>query len=194
MRYSSHNQDERIASYFPDGFVGMAVDVGANDGLFYSNTKALEDKGWRVLCVEANPIYDEDLRVNRREHVIAAAYKDNVSAMPFQIVYSHSGPVGKPFAANSRLDKHGKTSVRARTLNNILHELSFNRVDLLCVDVEGDELDVLRGFDLHGYKPYLLVLECSTDDAFDDTIQYLLPLGYEYRESVDVDRFFTRPL
>lgn len=37
-------------------------EVGAADGVFYSNTKRLRDDGWRALLVEANDAYFDNLR------------------------------------------------------------------------------------------------------------------------------------
>ena len=54
--------------------------------------------------------------------------------------------------------------VPARTLTSVLDEARAPVPDLLSLDVEGYELDVLRGLDLERYGPGVIVLECY--DAF----------------------------
>jgi hypothetical protein len=49
--------------------------------------------------------------------------------------------------------------VPARSLNDILEENQIDRIDFLSIDVEGAELDVLKGFDLEKYRPALILLE-----------------------------------
>ena len=47
-----------------------------------------------------------------------------------------------------------------RTLDEILTEARApSPIDLLSVDVEGHELDVLRGFDFARWRPRLILLE-----------------------------------
>jgi hypothetical protein len=54
--HSQHQQDKWIAQFvFPGLRTGYFVDVGAGDGVRDSNTKALEDVGWRGLCIDPFP-------------------------------------------------------------------------------------------------------------------------------------------
>ena len=47
-----------------------------------------------------------------------------------------------------------------RTLDSLLDEAEAPKpIDLLSVDVEGHELDVLRGFDFVRWQPRLILLE-----------------------------------
>ena len=49
--------------------------------------------------------------------------------------------------------------VPVRTLDSILAEVGFARVDFLSVDVEGAELAVLRGLSIERYRPRLILIE-----------------------------------
>mgnify|MGYP001265942633 CR=1 FL=1 len=51
--------------------------------------------------------------------------------------------------------------VETETLNNIIVNSNFanKRIDFLSIDVEGNELNVLKGFDLKKYKPTIVLLE-----------------------------------
>ncbi len=53
--HSQNNEEQVIADYFA-GFTGKALDIGACDGVTFSNTRALIERGWGGLMVEANPV------------------------------------------------------------------------------------------------------------------------------------------
>jgi hypothetical protein len=50
-------------------------------------------------------------------------------------------------------------SVRAVTLDSILEDSNVEKIDFLSIDVEGTELDVLRGLNLERYRPRLILVE-----------------------------------
>ena len=54
MKYSQNNEEEVILNYF-DGKIGTFLDVGANDGVTLSNTRALAERGWRGVLIEPSP-------------------------------------------------------------------------------------------------------------------------------------------
>ena len=65
-----------------------------------------------------------------------------------------------PALAVTGLRPERAIDVPVRTLDEILNEAHAPRAfDLLSVDVEGHELDVLRGFDFGRWRPRLILLE-----------------------------------
>jgi hypothetical protein len=54
--------------------------------------------------------------------------------------------------------------VRIVTLDSILHSTKVDSIDFISIDVEGYEIDVLRGFSIEKYRPRLLLLEDFADD------------------------------
>ncbi len=61
----------------------------------------------------------------------------------------------------------------ARTLTSILDQHLIQRIDLLSLDVEGFELDVLKGIDFDKYKPCFMLIEARFRDEIDS---FLKPL------------------
>ena len=180
---SSCGQDKFIANYFGEGYKGVALDVGACDGVFYSNTLLLEQQGWKVLCVEANPLYREALSVNRKEHVICAVSDINKVMVPFNIFDGGSGPTGMPYASHSSLTYTTPTQVISTlqlTLDTLVDAWDISRdsygvpkIDLLCIDIEGGEFKALQGFN---YKPQLICIEHTYKP---DGANWLLNNGYK---------------
>jgi len=54
LSYSQNNEEEVILSYF-GGRIGRFLDIGANDGVALSNTRALALLGWSGVLVEPCP-------------------------------------------------------------------------------------------------------------------------------------------
>jgi hypothetical protein len=76
---------------------------------------------------------------------------------------------------NTRVNK---IPVKVRRLDTILaeHEPGVGSVDILAVDVEGWELNVLRGFSLDKYQPSVVILENLFNKR--DYIDYMKSKGY----------------
>jgi len=55
--------------------------------------------------------------------------------------------------------KHKSINVKTETLTNILNQEGVENVDFLSIDVEGTELEVLKGIDLQIFRPKLILLE-----------------------------------
>ena len=65
--------------------------------------------------------------------------------------------ISPEFGRDAKLIK----KIETETLNNILINSKFanKRIDFLSIDVEGNELNVLKGFNLKKYKPTIILLE-----------------------------------
>lgn len=164
---------------------GYAIDIGANDGLFLSNTIDMEQQGWRVLCIEANGYYGPDLWANRKEVVIGAV-GDVADDREF---YLRSSAYNK-YASLSGLTPIEDSScipVQVNTLDWYLQVWQPPRLDVLCIDTEGGEAGVLRGFDLARWHPKVICLEDWTrNNAFGS---YLA--NYSLVETVDFDHIYV---
>ena len=64
--YAQFGNDKLIEKYFEDDYIGGCIDIGANNGIYLSNTKYFEDKGWYCLCIEPNKSYYNDLLKYRK--------------------------------------------------------------------------------------------------------------------------------
>jgi len=63
------------------------------------------------------------------------------------------------------------------TLDRILGEAGKPEIDLLSVDVEGTELDVLRGLDFNRHRPKLILLEDKVQSLRKH--RFMRALGYK---------------
>ena len=64
--YGQVNQDLYSFMFFGGKKDGFYVDIGANDGVSFSNTYIFEQFGWNGICVEPLPDIFSKLRQNRK--------------------------------------------------------------------------------------------------------------------------------
>lgn len=174
-----------IANWFPPGYQGYCVDVGAADGISVSTTYELEElNGWTVLSVEANPEFGYLLH-RHRAFVEMCACSDHDGEETFHINTMNPEALSSLKPTDRKELLHGYTplsmwqrvTVKVRTLESLLRKWEFPRLDALCIDTEGTELDVLKGIDLGKWKPLVVVTECWDDTGPIDP--YLAQFGYE---------------
>jgi FkbM family methyltransferase len=150
-----------VRDFFGAGAKGYFVEVGANDPKDNSQSFHLEQSGWSGILVEPQPDLAERLRKERSSKVYAVACSSperSGSHMTLHVL----GPFSSfdPALAVTGLRPEHAIEVPVRTLDEILGEARAPQgFDLLSVDVEGHELDVLRGFDFARWQPKLILLE-----------------------------------
>jgi FkbM family methyltransferase len=191
--------DALIELFFPRTHIGSCVEVGAVDGVYFSNTLHFEQLGWKALCIEPNTYYHAALQRNRNLMLPYAISNENRN----QAVL-HRVKIGDTYDAATALQldptlmqqlRPGITEmddifVDVRTLDFSLQQVGWTSVDFVSIDTEGTELNVLMGFNLNYWKPKLLVIEdnCSTPQI----VQYLMPLGYGKVLRYRVNDFYLR--
>lgn len=198
-RYFSLNQLDRKLEKYVDYDGGYFVELGANDGVTQSNSLYFEKfRNWRGLLVEPAPQNYLKCRVNRsaRDSIYCAACVSFDYDKEFvRIAYSNlmSTPVGldsdiKDPHAHARLGdqflNNGETVFEfgavARTLNALLLDAGAPReIDFLSLDVEGAELEVLKGVDHDAFRFKYVLVECRD---FPRLSAYLTSCGYRFVE------------
>lgn len=149
------------------------VEIGAYDGINYSNSSGLIENGWTAILIEPIPIFAlaaKSRYINRTNvTVLECAVSDKEELLEFQI----AGPLT---SANKRLlDEYTriswaaptlkfsneKTSISAITLASILNQPESGYVDLLIVDVEGFEDKVFATFEQIKNLPNMIIVEMT---------------------------------
>lgn len=168
---------------------GFFVEAGANDGISQSNTLYFEKyKKWTGLLIEPIPKLFQKCKVNRPKCII-----ENAALVPFdfqgeyvEMRYSNLMSIvkGAMKTEQDELEHISKgckiqnietydVKVPARTLNSILKKHSIRNIDLLSLDVEGFELNALKGIDFEYVKPKFLLVEARYRKDIDS---FLYPL------------------
>jgi FkbM family methyltransferase len=141
---------------------GFFLDVGANEPKKGSQSWFLEEQGWRGILVEPQARLAEKLRAERpqsRVFQVACGAPGHAAEMTLHIAEA---------ASQSSLQKHliGTSTryidsqvVKIMTIDEILAEAGNPAIDFVSIDVEGTQLDVLRGFSLERHRPRLMLVE-----------------------------------
>src|ERR1051326_8878145 len=172
------NEEEQavVADYFR-GTVGTFVEVGAYQPVEYSQTYHLEQLGWSGILIEPLAEHAQALRASRRARVFefaCGAPERHDTLLPMRL----SGGLSTfRKTRNPGLLSSETRPIRMVTLNSILDSAGISSIDFLSIDVEGLEVEVLRGFDIDRFKPRLILLE---DMAHDFTRhRYMRAQGYK---------------
>ena len=188
--------DKKLISVIGDS-PGYFVELGANDGISQSNTKHLEMfHGWRGVLIEPYPGNFEKLRKTRD----SSSHFENAACVSFEfpkdemeLTYSNlmttpmegsSDVVDRKLHAESgRKWLRGRETVKtflakARTLTSILMEAKAPPViELLSLDVEGGEIEVLKGVDHAKYRFKWILVESRDEKRISE---YLEAQGYRF--------------
>lgn len=214
---------EEILKYFPVGYKGIIIEIGAGFPKMGNPVFGLREKGWQIISIEPNPVFCAEYEELKYNILNYACYSIDAGEMEF--VVSTNGLSGsslivsgtynsvKPdlkneFNENTALGnglsknfdwnffpRNGNTKtimVEALTLNTILkkHYPELNNVDVIIIDVEGFELEVLKGIRFDKLKPALVISENIQCDYKQH--EYMIEQGYVLNKRIDINDFYVR--
>lgn len=169
MSYSQSNEEQVILDYFK-GYVGTFVDLGANDGITFSNTRALAERGWKGVLIDADPDAFAKLEKLYLEYKGLYTYNYAISDYNGKKILQKSssllknGDTGLVSTFNaSEMERFKKVvnytpvEVQCYTWRTALNRWAIQEFDVISIDVEGSEMQILPDIDLT--KTKLLVIE-----------------------------------
>lgn len=204
--------DQIIASAFASDYKGVCIDIGAGDGKLGSNSLYFERKGWECLCIEPNVIYEDYLRLIRKNVVIAAISSDTTLEIKPLHVFKvrttavHDGDPPHQYGALTSLEVDQKLYDRFKSEGMILEEYDVPTrilpltdcieennfptvIDFISIDTEGTELDVVKSIDFEKIKVNLFVIENNFGTT--EVEDYLANFGYVKAAYHDNNDFFA---
>ena len=169
MNYSQNLEQQTILDYFK-GYVGTFCSLGENDGITFSNVRALIERGWVGVCVEPDPEAFKRLHERyigyRGIYCYNYAIGDHNGKKILQKSSSllQSGDTGLVSTFNASEMERFKSvvqytpvEVQCYTWRTALNRWAIRTFDFISVDCEGSEMQFLPDMDLIGTQ--LICLE-----------------------------------
>lgn len=205
------NLPEVYEQVFGQKTAGAFVEVGAFDGVNWSNTFNLARLGWRGLLFEPQPEYYARCVANYAglkgdiENCAIGSYDGRATlylggsistTIPEQVdIYN-----AIPWAQSCGLSHEHRLECDIFTLNTMLERHAWPaQFELLVVDVEGAEIEVFKGLDLARWQPKLIIAEAHElfpDERLNwkagEIMARLAPFGYAKVQADTINTIYVR--
>ena len=201
--YSQTGEDVIISTLLGHKKNGFYLDIGCNEPIRYSNTFHLYLNGWKGICIDANDdLVKKFKRVRPLDLCLRNAISDEEEEVPLYISGQNLvSTINKEFRHEWHKDWISSEKIeyiKTVKLDTILEEnlKSGLEIDLLTVDVEGQDYQVLKSINLDKYKPKLIVVELHDFDLNNFTMNpvytYLSKYGYTLKNYATMNGYFIR--
>lgn len=165
--FSQNLEEKYILDYFGD-FKGAFLDIGSNDGVTLSNTRALAELGWCGVLIDASPKAYLKLKQNYRDMKTKGCfymYNYAIGETSGDFELNESGPlmgasdVGLVSTFHQvEVDRfkhkvsYEKVLVKKLKWKTFTNRLTIKKFQMLSLDVEGDEIPILQQMNLTDFK------------------------------------------
>jgi len=205
--YSQCGQDQWVHQYFQGKTNGVFVDVGAHDGVTFSNTYHFEkDLQWTGICIEANPKVYTDLVRNRKclnlnccvsniggtsvDFLQLSGYTEMLSGIVSTYDQRHLARIDRELAYHGGTKK--VLQIPQRTLGEICEEHGITSIDYLSIDTEGCEYQIIQGLNLSQIQVELIDVENNYPDTFIVIDSHLKGAGYTVATVIGQDVIYRK--
>ena len=201
--YSQYGQDTyAYETFFKDKKDGIFLEIGADDGVTFSNTKFFEDIGWSGICIEPRPSAFKLLTQNRKcvcenvalnseegevEFFSIDGYGKGLSGIVENYDPKHWQRANGQETVNSKKEI---IKVQTKVLHDVLNRHNMNNIDFCSLDVEGSEMKILESIDFSKTNIKVFTIENNYND---ETLRnFMLLKGYKYNKRVNIDDVFVK--
>ena len=182
VSFSQNEEDWVIRKWFKDKFDGRFLDIGAGDGITFSNTKVLYDMGWCGIAIEPSPSLCERFRQNiKRDRVKLISACLTAEDGPIQFYDSQGDFISttneqhkKKWEQQAKYRKITRWGMSWRTLMGS-YGSDFDFIDL---DIEGENIPMLQLMPV-AYKRRASLICVEYDDQVGTVKRELEPYGFK---------------
>lgn len=198
VTYSQNGEDVLLWRALQSVQHGFYIDVGAQDPVEYSVTKAFYERGWRGINIEPVPHWHDRL-VADRPHDINLRLA--VSSQPGTLKLFEVEDTGLSTSDSEFADRHEKGGYKLRerevecaTLDRICADNNVETAHFLKIDCEGGEKSALESIALTDVRPWIILVEAtepnSTKPTWQDWEYLLTGRGYQFVFFDGLNRYY----
>ena len=180
---TNHNRQPSNKSPNTTNYIGFYVDIGAHHPFRFSNTYALYKAGWSGINIDPMPKSMEKFRRFRpRDINLEIAIGASQDIKPYYIfeekaLNTFDESLARDYARSSRLVD--VISIPCYPINAILARYASAPIDLLSIDVEGQDMAILSTLDFAVYAPRVVLAESFSQDLMrDPLVSFMQTKGY----------------
>jgi len=170
LSFSADGEDVILKKFFSGLESGFYVDLGAHNYIDGSNTYYLYLRGWRGICVDPLPGLKNKFKKKRPEDIFLdnAIVSNSFNKQDIDFYFFKDFPDNSTVSKNRIADL---TDNFARTSSNVMqvktisvsslvkNYIGSKEVNLLNIDIEGDELNILSDFMKEKVFPWIICVE-----------------------------------
>ncbi|WP_167527580.1 FkbM family methyltransferase [Desulfosarcina alkanivorans] len=201
---AQYGEEVVLWRYFKNKKRGFLVDIGAADGVRYSNSRYLiKYYDWRGILVEPHPefvkrlalLYDDQPDISICPYAIAEKEEIRPFFMYGKDKHAQVSTLSENFRDRA-IARHGDKylppiKIQTKPIRNVLQELNSPReIDFMSVDCEGTDMQVLRSMDWENYRVKLVCVEHSMER--DGLTQFMQQKGFAFFDATEGNSFFFR--
>jgi FkbM family methyltransferase len=213
--YSQAGEDKFLIENFLSrpGIPKYYIELGALDGVRYSNTKTLEDEyGWSGILIEPVPSAFESLKLNRPRNILvnslvgseggevefrfysnpdlqAVSAIKNTQKNHHKLEWMNAGTASSQWLVDQINGDLQEASIFTQSLGSIVRRSQIPSFGLLSLDVEGHELEVLKSYDWEVPVSYILVEGSEKGDK--EVFDYIIFKGGRFECPVAHNMLFS---
>ena len=157
---------------------GFFIDIGCHHPFLNNNTYSLYKRGWTGINIDLDFNSIDMFNFFRKKDLnIVAAVSDKIEIK--DLYFFHNRSAVNTLSKNAGTKAKEIKSIKTNTINNIIENSAYKNeeIDFISIDVEGHELNVLKGIDFKRYKPKLVVIEFinyNNKEFYEQQIQDIL--------------------
>jgi FkbM family methyltransferase len=196
-RYSARGNIDKSLIDIINKRNGFYLEVGAYNGISESVSLRFEKElKWSGLLIEPNPLHFKYLKKNRsnniclnficlsKEYLKKKLYIKNLNLMSHIVddknkIYFKDYPIERInlLAKDANLGNFKNYECKIEILENIFEKFDINIIDLAIIDVEGSELELLKGINFEKVKINYFCIESYN---FEKLNQFMINKNYEF--------------
>ncbi len=163
ISFSQTGLDLLLSNIFKDHKKGFYIDIGCNHPVYNNNTFIFYQKGWRGVNIDLDKSSIDLFNIYRKGdlNIHAALSSSNNSKKVFEFhAKSPLNTLVHKVADYQKAQVKNTYEIKTQTLNQIINKNQLSqKINFLTIDVEGHELEVLKGFDINKYQPDAIIVE-----------------------------------
>ena len=197
--FSEAGQDKLIKDkFFKNQHNGFFIEIGAFDGIEGSNCCYFEKyESWEGIAIEASHKQFQKLQKNRKCEMINAVLGPEEKEVEFCEITEGFTQMSGIYNSNykdslNRIQKKSNSKINIIKTKSTTFEkiIPSNRiVDIVSIDIEGNELEVIKSIDFNKHEIKVILLENNIPHKL-NYINFFKTINFSYFDRVGMDEIY----